>query len=163
MSFPGCEILLLLLYVTRYFCSTTRLTMAINYCHVTFVVIVRLFCLVCCNLVLRLFSDLGLSSSVHVRCGLHLGRLTFLRHPASASLAGVSGSSIMSWPSQLRRRICIVLVLVYSSMLAIFFGQCMPRIFLRCLLWKVLTVFSSFFWSGSTVRCCREIHLQHMH
>ena len=32
-------------------------------------------------------------------------------------------------------------VLVYSSMLVIFLGQCMPRIFLRCLLWKVLTVF----------------------
>ena len=25
----------------------------------------------------------------------------------------------------------------------------MPRIFLRCLLWKVLTVFSSFFGEGS--------------
>ena len=55
----------------------------------------------------------------------------------------------MRWPSQLRRRLCIVmlhssvLVLVYSSMLVIFLGQCLPRIFLRCLLWKVLTVFSS--------------------
>ena len=88
-----------------------------------------------------------LISSIHVRCGLPLGRLTFLRYSASASLAGVSGCSLMRWPSQLRRRLCIVvlhssvLVLVYSSMLVIFLGQCMPRIFLRCLLWKVLTVF----------------------
>ena len=51
----------------------------------------------------------------------------------------------MRWPSQLRRRLCIVmlhssvLVLVYSSMLVIFLGQCMPRIFLRCLvqLWII--------------------------
>ena len=55
----------------------------------------------------------------------------------------------MRWPSQLRRRLCIVmihssvLVLVYSSMLVIFLGQCMPRIFLRCLLWNVLIVFSN--------------------
>ena len=89
-----------------------------------------------------------LISSIHVRCGLPLGRLTFLRYSASASLAGVSGCSLMRWPSQLRRRLCIVvlhssvLVLVYSSMVVIFLGQCMPRIFLRCLLWKVLTVFS---------------------
>ena len=54
----------------------------------------------------------------------------------------------MRWPSQLRRRLCIVmlhssvLVLVYSSMLVIFLSQCMPRIFLRCLLWNVLNVFS---------------------
>ena len=53
----------------------------------------------------------------------------------------------MRWPSQLRRRLCIVmlhssvLVLVYSSMLVIFLGQCMPRIFLRCLLWNVFTAF----------------------
>ena len=46
------------------------------------------------------------------------------------------------------RLLCIVmlhssvLVLVYSSMLVIFLGQCMPRIFLRCLLWNVLNVFS---------------------
>ena len=86
-----------------------------------------------------------------MRCGLPLGRLTFLRYSARASLAGVSGYSNMRWPSQLRRRLCIVVlhssvfVLVYSSMLVIFLGQCMPRIFLRCLLWKVLTVFSSFF------------------
>ena len=79
-----------------------------------------------------------------------LGRLTFLRYSASASLAGVSGCSLMRWPSQLRRRLCIVvlhssvLVLANSSMLGIFLGQCMPRIFLRCLLWKVLTVFSIF-------------------
>ena len=39
----------------------------------------------------------------------------------------------MRWPSQLRRRLCIVmlhssvLVLVYSSMLVIFLGQCMPN------------------------------------
>ena len=32
----------------------------------------------------------------------------------------------------------------YCSMLVIFLGQCMPRIFLSCHLWKVLTVFSSF-------------------
>ena len=76
-----------------------------------------------------------LISSIHVRCGLPLGRLTFLRYSASASLAGVSGCSLMRWPSQLRRRLCIVvlhssvLVLVYSSMLVIFLGQCMPRIF----------------------------------
>ena len=44
----------------------------------------------------------------------------------------------MRWPSQLRRRLCIVmphssvLVLVYSSMLVIILGQCMPRFFLRC-------------------------------
>ena len=56
----------------------------------------------------------------------------------SASLAGVSGCSLMRWPSQLRRRLCIVvlhssvLVLVYSSLLVILLGQCMPRIFLRC-------------------------------
>ena len=56
----------------------------------------------------------------------------------------------MRWPSQLRRRLCIVmlhssvLVLVYSSMLVIFLGQCMPRIFLRCLLWNVFTEFSNF-------------------
>ena len=95
-------------------------------------------------------------SSIHVRCGLPLGRLTFLRYSASASLAGVSGCSLMRWPSQLRRRLCIVvlhssvLVLVYSSMLVIFLGQCMTRIFLRCLLWKVLTVFSSFLVRVST-------------
>ena len=78
------------------------------------------------------------------------GRLTFLRYSASASLAGVSGCSVMRWSSQWRRRLCIVvlhssvLVLVYSSMMLIFLGQCVPRIFLGCLLWKVLTVFSSF-------------------
>ena len=49
-----------------------------------------------------------LISSIHVRCGLPLGRLTFLRYSASASLAGVSGCSLMRWPSQLRRRLCIV-------------------------------------------------------
>ena len=44
----------------------------------------------------------------------------------------------MRWPSQLRRRLCIVmphssvLDLVYSSMLVIILGQCMPKIFLRC-------------------------------
>ena len=70
-----------------------------------------------------------LISSIHVRCGLPLGRLTFLRYSASASLAGVSGCSLMRWPSQLMRRLCIVvlhssvLVLVYSSMLVIFLGQ----------------------------------------
>ena len=31
-----------------------------------------------------------LISSIHVRCGLPLGRLTFLRYSASASLAGVT-------------------------------------------------------------------------
>ena len=56
----------------------------------------------------------------------------------------------MRWLSQLRRRLCIVmlhssvLVLVYSSMLVIFLGQCMPRVFLRFLLWNVLTVVSIF-------------------
>ena len=51
-----------------------------------------------------------LISSIHVRCGLPLGRLTFLRYSASASLAGVSGCSLMRWPSQLRRRLCIVVL-----------------------------------------------------
>ena len=108
-----------------------------------------MFCLVCCNLTTAFRSYL--ISSIHVRCGLPLGRLTFLGYLASVSLAGVYGCSIMRWLSQLRRRLCIVvfhssvLVLVYSSMLAIFLGQCMLRIFLRCLLCKVLTVFSSFF------------------
>ena len=55
----------------------------------------------------------------------------------------------MRWPSQLRRRLCIVMVnssvLVHSSMLVIFLGHCTPRIFLRCLAWNVLTAFSSFF------------------
>ena len=56
-----------------------------------------------------------------MRCGLPLGRLTFLRYSASVSLAGVSGCSRMRWPSQLRRRLCIVVlhssvfVLVYST------------------------------------------------
>ena len=65
-----------------------------------------------------------LISSIHVRCGLPLGRLTFLRYSASASLAGVSGCNLM------RRRLCIVVLhssvlgLVYSSMLVIFLGQC---------------------------------------
>ena len=92
--------------------------------------------------------------SIYVRCDVSLGRLAFLRYSASASLAGVSGCSLMRWPSQLRRRLCImvlhssVLVLVYSSMLVNFLGQCMPRIFLICLLWKVLTVFSIFFGEG---------------
>ena len=53
-------------------------------------------------------------------------------------------------PIEASRRLCTVmlhssvLVLVYSSMLVIFLGQCMPRIFPRCLLWIALTVFSSF-------------------
>ena len=38
------------------------------------------------------------------------GRLTFLRYSASASLAGVSGCSVMRWSSQLRRRLCIVVL-----------------------------------------------------
>ena len=94
-----------------------------------------------------------------MRFGLPLGRVTFLRYSASASLAGVSGCRLMRWPSQLRRRLFIVvlhssvLVLVYSSMLVIFLGQCMPRIFPRCLLWKVLTVFSSFFGEGPQFTC----------
>ena len=54
-----------------------------------------------------------------MRCGLPLGRLTFLRYSASASLAGVSGCSLMRWP--LRRRLCIVVlhssVLVYIAAL----------------------------------------------
>ena len=60
----------------------------------------------------------------------------------------------MRWQIQLRPRLCIVvlhssvLVLVYSSILVIFLGQCMPRIFLRCLLWKVLTVFFQCFGEG---------------
>ena len=68
-------------------------------------------------------------------CGLPLGRLTFLRYSASGSLAGVSGCSLMRWPSQLRRRLCIVvlhstvLVLVYSSMLVIFLGHCIFQFF----------------------------------
>ena len=37
-------------------------------------------------------------------------------------------------------RLCLVLFFVYSSMLVIFVGQCMPRIFLRCALRRVLTV-----------------------
>ena len=104
-----------------------------------------------------------LISSIHVRfgLGLPLGRVTFLIYSASASLAGVSGCSLMRWPSQLRRRLFIgvlhssvlVLVLVYSSMLVIFLCQCMPRIFPRCLLWKVLTVFSSFFGEGPQFTC----------
>ena len=95
-----------------------------------------------------------LISSIYVRCGLPLGRLTFLRYSASASLAGVSGCSLMRWPSQLRRRLCIVvlhssvLVLVCSSMLVIFLGQCMPRIFLRYLLWKVFACIFQFFGEG---------------
>ena len=40
-----------------------------------------------------------------MRCGLPLGRLTFLRYSASASLAGVSGCSLMRWPNQLRRHL----------------------------------------------------------
>ena len=127
----------------------------------------RLFCLVRSSITIAFRSCL--ISSIHVRCGLLLGRLTFLRYSASASLAGVSGWSIMRWPSQLMRLLCIVmlhssvLVLMYISMLVIFLGQCMPRIFLRCLLWKVLTVFSKKNWRESTVRCCRGIHLLHMH
>ena len=35
-----------------------------------------------------------------MRCGLPLGRFIFLRYSASASLAGVSGCSLMRWPSQ---------------------------------------------------------------
>ena len=58
-----------------------------------------------------------LISSIHVRCGLPLGRLTFLRYSASASLAGVSGCSLMRWPSQLRRRLCIVVL--HSSVLVL--------------------------------------------
>ena len=67
----------------------------------------------------------------------------------SVGLAGVSESSLTRWLSQLRRRLFIVvlnssvLILVYSSMLVILLWQCMPKTFLRCLLWKVLTVFSS--------------------
>ena len=45
-----------------------------------------------------------------MRCGLPLGRLTFFRYSASASLAGVSGCSLMRWPSQLRRPLCIVVL-----------------------------------------------------
>ena len=92
-----------------------------------------------------------LISSSHVCCGLPLGRLTFLRYSASASLAGVSGCNLMRWPTQLRRRLCIVTSApLFSfdfgvrSMLVIFLGQCMPRIFLRCLLLKVFIIFSSF-------------------
>ena len=38
-----------------------------------------------------------------------------------------------------------VFMLVYSSLLVVLLWQCigLPKIFLRCLLWKVLTVFSS--------------------
>ena len=48
-----------------------------------------------------------LISSIHVRCGLPLGRLTFLRYSESASLAGGSGCSLMRWPSS---RLCIVVL-----------------------------------------------------
>ena len=47
--------------------------------------------------------------------------LTFLRYSVSASMAGVSGCSLMRWPSQLGRRLCMVVlhssvfVLVYIS------------------------------------------------
>ena len=67
-----------------------------------------------------------------MRCGVPLGRLTFLRYSASASLAGVSGCSIMRWPSQLKRRLCIVvlnssvLLLVDSSMYAEDFPEMSP-------------------------------------
>ena len=37
-----------------------------------------------------IFFRSGLISSSHVRCGLPLGRLAFLRYSTSASLAGVS-------------------------------------------------------------------------
>ena len=54
----------------------------------------------------------------------------------------------MMWPSQLRRRLCIVMhhssLLVFGVQfnVVIFLGQCMPRIFLSCL--DVLTAFSNF-------------------
>ena len=41
-----------------------------------------------------------LISSSHVRCGLPLGRLTFLRYSVSASLAGVSVCNLTICPSQ---------------------------------------------------------------
>ena len=50
----------------------------------------------------------------------------------SASLAGVSGCSIMRWPNQLKRRLFRVVlnssVSVYSSMLVIILGQFLTTI-----------------------------------
>ena len=70
--------------------------------------------------------------------GIALGFLTLLRYSVSASLVGVLGWSLVRLPMQLRRRLCLVVltssVVVYSSMLVIFLGQCMPRIFFLPLL-----------------------------
>ena len=83
-----------------------------------------------------------------MRCGLPLGRLTFLRYSASASLAGTVSLDVVHERSE-----PVEASSLYSGaplfsfgvgVQVIFLGQCMPRIFLRYLLWKVLTVFSSF-------------------
>ena len=80
----------------------------------------------------------------------------FLRYSMSASLADVSTRSLMKWAGKLMRRLrtvalhSFVFVLVCSSMLVIFLGQCMHRIFLRCLLWKWYFPFCVL---GSTFRC----------
>ena len=62
----------------------------------------------------------------------------------------------------MRRRLCIVmlhssvLVLMYSSMLVIFLGQCMPRIFLGCLLWNVVDCIFQFFGESTQFAVVEE-------
>ena len=64
-------------------------------CHLNYV---YLFCRLVWIVIIQYCTD----CSSHVRCDLHLGRLTFLRYSVSASLASVSGLRIIRWPSQLR-------------------------------------------------------------
>ena len=102
---------------------------------------VRSFGLACCNPVLhRLLSDhvwLVPCSRVRYRCSSfgpfgfsHIfsecqsGWCVWMESHEASSLYG--GDPLFSFG------------LVYSSMLVIFLGQCMPSIFLRCLLWEVV-------------------------
>ena len=131
-----------------------------NFGHVPFVLTVRSFDLVCCNIVLRLLSDHVWSDpTMYAVVFLWVVWLSSDIHWAPVWLVS------LRWPSQLRRRVCIVVLhssvwgLVYSSIVVIFlglgfswnvfYGKCRP--------------YFPVFWWVSTVRCCKGIHLQHTH
>ena len=88
---------------------------------------------------------------IHVVFGLPCGLLTFLRYSSKEFLAGVSGCSLIICPNHVNRLIVICLVqgshfvLVYSSWLVMFLCHLIPRIFRKCLRWKVSMLSSSFF------------------
>ena len=137
-------------YISRNYYCTTRFTMLLQ----------SVLLCVSSNSLLNVFVAFDRSSlipillrSCRIVCiqviyGLPCGLLTFLRYSSKAFLAGVSGCSLFICPNHVNRLIFISLVqglhfvLVYSSWLVMFLCHLIPRIFRKCLRWKVPMLFS---------------------